>query len=240
MPYLEGLKIDAISDTHGRHKKLALPGGDILIHSGDVSGRGHSGEILPFLDWYAEQDYSTIILIPGNHDFGFEEEPERYVKECADRKIILLNDSGCTVEGIKVWGSPVQPWFHNWAFNRARTQGEVTRLHGWIKTHWDLIPEDTEILVTHGPPYGILDDANARGYENHVGCQELEKRIRETKVKLHVFGHIHEGAGYKYLDGRTYVNASSLDEMYMFEAPGYRRIVKQGDDYFVEDLATTE
>lgn len=230
--YLEGLKIDCISDTHGKHKKIALPGGDILIHAGDVSGRGHSGEILPFLDWYAEQDYSHIILIPGNHDFGFEKEPERYVKECADRNITLLNDSGCIVEGIKIHGSPVQPWFYDWAFNRQRGAD--------IKRHWDLIPEDTEILVTHGPPYGILDDANGRGYVNHVGCEELYKKVVQTKVKLHIFGHIHEGAGYKYLDGKTYVNASSLDGMYMFEGPGFKRIVRDlAGEYFVEEIDLT-
>jgi Icc-related predicted phosphoesterase len=240
MTTLEGLKIDAISDTHNKHKKIALPGGDILIHSGDVSGRGESGEIIPFLDWYADQDYSTLILVPGNHDFGFEKQPERYAKECGDRNIVLLNDSACTIEGIKIHGSPCQPWFHSWAFNRARTQAEATKQHPWIKPHWDLIPEDTEVLITHGPPHMILDDANARGYSNHVGCEELAKRILETKVKLHIFGHIHEGAGYKYLDGRTYVNASSLDGMYCFQGPGYRHIIKQGDDYFVEDPEITE
>lgn len=228
---LEGLKIDAISDTHNKHKKIVLPGGDILLHSGDVSGRGQSGEILPFLDWYAEQDYSTIILVPGNHDFGFEKEPERYAKECKDRNIILLNDSGCTVEGIKVWGSAVQPWFHDWAFNRMRGAD--------IRKHWDLIPADTELLITHGPPHMILDNADARGYDNHVGCEDLSRRLLDLKVKLHVFGHIHEGAGYKYKDGTTYVNASSLDGMYMFDGPGYKHIIKQGDDYFVEDVEET-
>lgn len=226
-----GLIVDAISDTHNKHKKIALPGGDILIHSGDVSSRGQSGEILPFLDWYAEQDYSSLLLIAGNHDWGFEKEPEKYAKECKDRNIVLLNDSGCIVEGIKIWGSPIQPEFCNWAFNRFRGAD--------IKKHWDMIPEDTELLITHGPPYMILDDANARGYSNHVGCEDLVRRIAETKVKLHIFGHIHEGAGYKYLDGRTYVNASSLDGMYCFEGPGYRHIVKQGDDYFVEEPMET-
>jgi Icc-related predicted phosphoesterase len=189
------------------------------------------------LDWYADQDYSTIILVPGNHDFGFEKNPERYAKACEDRKIILLNDSGCTVEGIKIWGAAVQPWFHSWAFNRARTQKEATATHPWIKPHWDLIPEDTEVLVTHGPPHMILDDANARGYANHVGCEELSKRLLHLPtVKLHVFGHIHEGAGYKYADGRTYVNAASLDGMYSYNDPGYVRVIKDIDGtYLVED-----
>lgn len=227
--YAEGLKIDCISDTHNKHKKIILPGGDILIHAGDMSGRGQSGEILPFLDWYADQDYSHLILIPGNHDFGFEKEPARYAQECKDRKIILLNDSAHEIDGIKIWGSPIQPWFHNWAFNRGRGSD--------IKRHWDMIPEDTEILITHGPPRGILDDVRPMSvYRDNVGCEELDKRIQQTKVKLHVFGHIHESAGYRYLEGRTYVNASSLDGMYMYNAPGYKRVIKDiAGDYFVEE-----
>ena len=227
--YTEGLKIDCVSDTHNRHKKIILPGGDILLCAGDVSGRGQSGEIIPFLDWFADQDYSHLIMIPGNHDFGFEKEPGRYAQECKDRKITLLNDSGCEVEGIKVWGSPIQPWFHNWAFNRFRGDN--------IKKHWDMIPDDTELLITHGPPHMILDDTQPHSpYRNNVGCEELAKRILQTKVKLHVFGHIHEGAGYRYIDGRTYVNAASLDGMYSYNPPGYVRVVKDIiGDYFVED-----
>jgi Icc-related predicted phosphoesterase len=231
---MSDLKIDCISDTHNKHKKIILPGGDILIHSGDVSGRGESGEILPFLNWYADQDYSHLILVPGNHDFGFERNPELWAKCCEERGITLLNDSGVTIEGIKFWGSPIQPWFYSWAFNRARTQAEATSKHPWIKPHWDLIPMDTEVLITHGPPHGILDMV-PRG--EMVGCEELYKKIVQTSIKLHVFGHIHEGSGHKYLHGRTYVNASSLDGMYMFEKPGYKRVIKDiAGDYLVENV----
>lgn len=221
------LYIDCISDTHNQHKKIKLPGGDILIHSGDVSGRGHSGEILPFLDWFADQDYSYHVLIPGNHDFGFEKEPARYAQECKDRGIILLNDSGIEIEGIKFWGSPIQPWFFDWAFNRHRGDD--------IKKHWDLIPSDTEVLVTHGPPHQILDAVPRSGgsYE-YVGCQDLLAKIYQTQIKLHVFGHIHEGAGVKFYDGRTYVNASSLTGRYEFVGPGYRRIIRENGSYYDE------
>jgi Icc-related predicted phosphoesterase len=229
---LSELTIDCISDTHNRHKKIILPGGDILIHAGDMTGRGEKGEILPFLDWYAEQDYSHLVLIPGNHDFGFEKNPELWAACCKDRNIILLNDSGCEIEGIKVWGSPASPWFHNWAFNYERGD-EIAKI-------WEQIPDDTEILVTHGPPLNILDDANARGYSNHVGCYDLARKILQTKVKLHVFGHIHEGAGYKYQDGRTYVNASSLDGMYCYNAPGFTHVIRDiAGEYFVEPAETT-
>lgn len=223
------LIIDCISDTHNQHEKMALPGGDLLIHAGDISGYGRVDEVIRFLDWFAHQDYPHLVLIPGNHDFIFEKQFPWCLEECTKRKIILLNDSSAEIDGIKLWGSPIQPWFLDWAFNRQRGAD--------IKKHWDLIPNDTEILVTHGPPRLILDNANARGYTNHVGCEDLFHKIAETKVKLHVFGHIHEGRGYKSIGGRMYINAASLDENYEFQPPGYIRVVQQGDDYEVDDGA---
>lgn len=199
-------------------------GGDILICAGDVSSRGSLPEIKQFLDWFADQDYSYLILIPGNHDFGFEKSWDYLKQYCEDKGIIVLNDSGCEVEGIKIWGSPIQPWFHDWAFNRWRGAP--------IKKHWDLIPEDTEILITHGPPYGILDRTR---HGDIVGCKDLLEKIKKTKIKLHVFGHIHEGAGYQYKDGITYVNASVLDEYYGDHGKGIIRVIKDlAGEYLVE------
>jgi Icc-related predicted phosphoesterase len=223
------LKIDCISDTHFQHKKLDLPGTDILIHSGDCSGSDLESA-LEFLDWFKEQNYSHRILVPGNHDYIFELIPEQMQEECKKRKIILLNDSGCELEGIKIWGSPVQPWFLDWAFNRRRGSD--------IRKHWDLIPEDTEILITHGPPYMIRDEVLGRdGSIEHVGCEDLYRKIIQTQVKLHVFGHIHESRGHAILDGRTYMNASSLDGMYKFKAPGYVRVQKQAGRYTVMPIS---
>jgi Icc-related predicted phosphoesterase len=228
MPYFEGLQIDAISDTHNKHKHFTLRGGDILIHAGDATSRGRPEEIQRFLDWFGDQDYAHRIFVPGNHDWGFEKDWLLYKQMCEDRGIHVLYDSGVEIEGIKVWGSPVQPWFWDWAFNRHRGQD--------IKRHWDEIPNDTEILVTHGPPHGILDyiPTPGGGFQ-HVGCEELTRKIAETQIKLHVFGHIHYAAGYKYLEGRTYVNASALSESYSPTKGNPKRIVKQVDDYFVED-----
>lgn len=227
--YIEGLKIDTISDTHRKHDRIKLPGGDILICSGDVTSGGTLKEAIEFLDWFGDQDYSHLVMVAGNHDWIFEKQPALMAEECKKRNITLLNDSGCEIEGIKFWGSPIQPWFYDWAFNRARGD-EIAKT-------WALIPEDTEVLITHGPPYMVLDGVPRGGgrYE-YVGCYDLWMRILKTKVKLHVFGHIHEGAGYKYIDGRTFVNASSLDGIYSFEPPGYRRVVRDiAGEYFVED-----
>jgi predicted phosphodiesterase len=230
------LIIDCISDTHTQHNKIKLPGGDILIHSGDCTSRGLISEAIAFLDWFADQDYSHLIMTAGNHDWIFEQNPILMADECRSRGIVLLNDSGIIIKDmydpaihIKIWGSPIQPWFHSWAFNRHKGED--------IKKHWDLIPVDTEILVTHGPPHQILD-AVPRSYGSfeHCGCKDLLEKIYQTKVKLHVFGHIHEGAGVKYFDGRTYVNASSLDGRYRYLGPGYRRIIRENNSYYEEDL----
>jgi Icc-related predicted phosphoesterase len=222
----QSLTIDCISDTHSQHKKIDLPGGDIVIHSGDCSSGSEVEAALEFLDWFKEQNYRHRILVPGNHDFIFELIPEQMEEECKKRSIILLNDLGCEIEGIKVWGSPVQPWFFDWAFNRQRGPD--------IQKHWDLIPLNTEILITHGPPQGIRDEVTRRdGSCEHAGCEDLYKTILQTQIKLHIFGHIHETGGYTYLDGRTYINASSLDGTYKFKHPGYIRLSKQGSRYMV-------
>lgn len=234
--YVEGLTIHCISDTHNKHRHFTLPGGDILIHAGDATGRGRPEEIIPFLDWFADQDYSHLIFIPGNHDFGFENNYSLYADECKKRNIILLNDSGCEVEGIKIWGSPITPAFHNWAFNRER--GDE------IRPHWDLIPDDIEILITHGPPLLIRDWVRPGTLmEDHVGCWDLAHVIstRLKKLKLHVFGHIHEGRGYTYKDGIAYINASALDGMYCPEKGVPIRVVRDNiGEYFVEETNEAE
>lgn len=209
---MEKISIDLLSDTHNRHTKCKCEGGDIIIHAGDISGRGERDEVLAFLDWYSEQDYAHRILVPGNHDFEFERFPKEMEAECKKRDIILLNDSGVTVMGIKIWGSPVQPWFHDWAFNRQRGKD--------IQKHWKLVPKDTEILITHGPAANMLDMTTyADGSDREpVGCEDLAKLIENSKIRLHVCGHIHEARGITYKKECTYVNASFLDRCYYPQA----------------------
>lgn len=217
-PIMENKKliIDILSDTHNRHEKFKCEGGDILLHSGDFTSRGEHDEVESFMRWMAKQNYTHKVVIPGNHDWDLEKNFDYWQKEFATWGIHLLNDSGVEIEGIKIWGSPVQPWFHSWAFNRARNQSEADHLYprvfGLIKPHWDAIPKDTEILLTHGPPYNILDTVVRGGHQ--VGCVELAKAIEDSEIKLHVFGHIHEGRGFHYGDKTTYVNGSSLNEYY--------------------------
>lgn len=213
------MKLVFISDTHNMHLRIPdVGGGDIIFHTGDISGRGYEYEIEDFIQWYGELDFSHRVLVPGNHDFGFESDYAKYKTMCDEAGIILLNDSGITIDGIKIWGSPMSPWFHNWAFNRGRNDNECA-LYGVdpIKPHWDMIPEDTDILLTHGPVYGILDELVFVGGTpkgQFVGCVDLRNRIRGLNLKIHSCGHIHEGYGTYIQDGVLHINASSLDQCY--------------------------
>lgn len=197
------MKIVAIADTHSQHNKLKLPEADMILHAGDISKRGEEHEILGFLDWFKNLDYRYKIFIAGNHDFYFERTAPGKIQEIIPENVIYLCDSGITVEEINIWGSPVTPTFFDWAFNRDR--GEA------ISKHWDLIPEGTDILMTHGPVAGILDKT-VRG--EHVGCADLLKKVQELKPKYYIGGHIHEAYGEQESQGTTYFNASLLDERY--------------------------
>lgn len=190
-----------LSDTHSRHQKLAVPDGDLLIVAGDVSSHGHLDEVRDFDRFLGRLPHRHKVVIAGNHDFCFEREP------LSARALITnatyLEDEGCCVDGIQIWGSPWQPWFHDWAFNLPRGAA--------LREKWDLIPVDVDVLVTHGPPHGFGDLC----YDGRrVGCEELLVRVRELQPRLHCFGHIHEGYGV-YHDGDTVlVNASTCNLRY--------------------------
>jgi len=199
------IKIIVLSDTHGQHraKSLTLPDGDIIIHAGDVSSKGELNSVVDFLDWFSELPYKYKIFIAGNHDFLFEKESDKNIKNLIPKNVIYLNDSGTVIEGINIWGSPVQPFFYNWAFNRKRGKE--------IKKHWDLIPENTDILITHGPAFSILDKTTRNDF---AGCKDLLVKIKEIKPKYHIFGHIHEAYGEAEEFGVKFINASLMTERY--------------------------
>ena len=171
---------------------------------------GHFHEIKNFLGWYnALSGYRYKAMIAGNHDFGFQNFPEE-VRELIDRypNVTYLEDSMTVVDGIKIWGSPWQPWFLDWAFNLPRG-GEL------LKAKWDMIPENVDILITHGPPHGTLDVVERQ--VEHLGCELLTERLKIVKPKIHIFGHIHSGQGIVEKDGTLFVNASVLNEQYRYQ-----------------------
>lgn len=196
------MRIIIIADTHGRHREVSLPAGDMIIHAGDISMKGEEPEVLDFLDWFASLDFTYKIFIAGNHDFYFEKRTMEEIETILPAGIIYLQDTGITIDGIKIWGSPVTRWYFNWAFNR---RAEV------IGRHWDMIPRDTDILITQGPPFRILD-TNIKG--QHTGCKELLLAVQEIQPQLHVFGHIHESYGIVEKKHGQLINASILDQGY--------------------------
>ena len=200
----------AISDTHTQKIK-DMPDGDLLVHSGDYSGRGSIVDLSSFVNWMEslKDKYKSIITIDGNHDFNGEREPILTRDMFESAGIVYLNDSGVEIDGFHIWGSPVSPEFGNWAFNRNQIE---------IQKHWDIIPDNTNILLTHCPPYGILDKLSKYGSNpgEHVGCKGLLNTIktRLKDLKANFFGHIHENHGQVEKYGIKFVNASSLNEHY--------------------------
>ncbi len=184
--------IDCISDLHGY--KPELQGGDLLIVAGDLTARDKDSEYIELMLWLTKQDYKKKVMIAGNHDGKLEAWQPMKLDD-----VDYLCDSATEYEGLKIWGAPWTPTFYYWYFMKDR--GEP------IKEMWDKIPDDVDILVTHGPPYGILD--------NRLGCMDLTNALpRLTKLKLHVFGHIHESPGQEVINGTTFVNASIMDKRY--------------------------
>ena len=216
------MKITLISDTHTRHHEITndLPGGDLLIHSGDLMNSGRNIEdIKSFCKWFNSLDqYTHKVFIAGNHDRMFQEDPERAMEIVNSYKnITYLQDSWVEVgddnEKCKIYGSPWQPWFYDWAFNLPRLGTE-------LQEKWNMIPEDTDVLITHSPPNGYGDLVNNwRQPNTHVGCECLINRIGEINPLVNVFGHIHEGYGVELGNKTLFVNASICN-------PGYSPINK--------------
>lgn len=204
------IKIICISDTHTMLSKVKLPEGDLLIHSGDATFRGNVTEMIEFnsdLEKIKNKYRLGILYIPGNHDALPDLNPD-FAREIITNATILIHEA-IEIEGIKIFGSPYTPTFFNWYFMKDRGQQ--------IKEKWEQIPEDTNILITHGAPMGILDMV-PRGI--HAGCEELHKRVFELKdLRLHVFGHLHSGNNKKYggivkQNDITFINAAICNEEY--------------------------
>jgi predicted phosphohydrolase len=198
------MRIVIASDTHEQHAKIVVPDGDVFVHCGDLTYRGDLPAIAQAGKWIRSLPHPHKMVIAGNHDWAFELKFDAARRRLGDGQdgLVYLQDFGTTIDGVRFWGSPWQPWFFDWAFNLRRGPA--------IAAKWALIPDSTDILITHGPPMGILD--YVRG--ERVGCVDLLARIALIKPKVHAFGHIHEGSGVLAQDGTTFVNASICDGEY--------------------------
>lgn len=196
-------KIVALSDQHMNF--FDVPEGDILIVAGDMTYRGQPSEVKAFSIWLESQKskFKHRIFIAGNHDFGFQDNKDEMISYF-DEDVIYLEHEACEVEGIKIFGSPYTPPFYNWAF--MRNEYILERLYG-------VIPDDTELLITHGPPHRILDQVPSG---EQAGSYALYDRIKSLKkLKHHIFGHIHtQGGKHEQIFGVNFYNVAVLNDAY--------------------------
>lgn len=204
------MRIVCISDTHGMHDEIRrMPQGDFLIHAGDLTNEGIPKEIFDAYAWLSRQPYERIVITPGNHDAAYQRIPQLVgVLKSKFPRVETLIDQETMIGPYRMYASPWQPFFNDWSFNFAPgPPGEQQ-----AEQKWDMIPDDTAILMTHGPVYGILDQTLRKV---HVGCPALRRRISQLpNLKLYVCGHIHESYGTHTVDGVLHVNACTCDSQY--------------------------
>jgi predicted phosphodiesterase len=201
------VKIAAVSDMHGF--LLDIPPCDLLLIAGDFTPVRDHGILrqaewldTTFRYWLQGVPARKIVGVAGNHDFIFQEAPERVPR---DLPWTYLQDSGTEWEGLRFWGTPWQPWFYDWAFNLHEPD---------LGPKWAMIPAGTDILVLHGPPYGYGDGVPERSGVRRTGSPSLLKRIEEIAPRVVVFGHIHEGRGEWHLGKTVLANVAVVDEGY--------------------------
>jgi Icc-related predicted phosphoesterase len=208
------MRLVLLSDTHNQLQHIKVPDGDVLVHAGDLTCRGTMREVVHELHVMAALPHRRKVLVAGNHDWLFERDGA--LARSLVREFDYLQNSEVEIGGVRFWGSPVQPAFADWAFNRERGAD--------IKRYWDMIPAGIDVLVTHGPPSGYLDgierdfdeNGEAHPYFEHVGCVDLFRAVARVRPRLHVFGHIHEARGrqegFEQCAGVDFVNAACVDE----------------------------
>lgn len=213
------MNIIVISDTHGCHEKLEqylydpnfTKDVDMIIHAGDASNTKNAAinnnELRDFLEWFQDLPFRYKIFVPGNHDTSVE---QGLIKWQDFLDVYFLINRDVVINNLKIWGSPYTPSFgQGWAYNKARNK---------LDAIWQTIPEDVDILITHGPPKGILDLTHQNGsmYEA-TGCKALANRAMNLPdLKYHIFGHIHDetnitNSGYRIINNKVFVNASICD-----------------------------
>lgn len=187
------MKIVAISDTHDNHRQIKIPDCDVLVVAGDFTC--HRNPILAnyvdFNDWLRVQPAKRKIVVAGNHDTLFELD-NNFARSILT-EATYLEDSGTVIDGVNFWGSPWTPFFANWAFMKPDEM---------LEEYWSKIPDETNVLITHGPGYGVLDTTFEYGRSpegKHAGSFSLTERIvqltKQDHLKAHIFGHIHESFG---------------------------------------------
>lgn len=209
------MRLVAISDVHTKWQNIVIPECDVLISAGDYSFHGQPDIVKSYHEWLNEQPAKRIISGQGNHEEwvekNFEAAKEIAIQACP--RVDFLEEGGVTIEGVNFWYSSITPYFNDWAYNKKPGSD--------IDKHWQLIPENTNVLITHGPPYGILDvvfypDGVPK---ERVGCWNLKEKVKQIKPDIHIFGHLHDCHGEVHENGTSYYNVAICDDMYMPSNP---------------------
>lgn len=189
------VRVVCISDTHELHRELSLPDGDLMIHAGDITFFNSISKIRDFNDWLGELPHPHKVVIPGNHDRAFRQDLR--IRSMISNAVLLIND-GVRLCGLNIWGSPVT--CDDAAYGHTKPEERASL--------YAIIPDGTDILITHGPPLGIRD--RERGSDERRGCPQLREAVMRLKPRLHVFGHVHAGYGVAQNKATVFVNASLL------------------------------
>lgn len=202
-PKKQKTRLVIISDPHMNFPE-DLPDGDILVICGDYSYRGTIEETNTFNDWLTDQPHATKLFIAGNHDFIFQNNSKLAKSLITAPGAFYLEDSGIEIKGLKIHGTPWTPTFFDWAFMLDDLSKEMEK-------KMSKIPEGLDLLISHGPPKGLLDLTTGG---DRAGSQSLLNAIERAKPKNVVFGHIHEGYGKTEYNGIKIYNCSILNERY--------------------------
>ena len=192
------MRIVAVADTHLFHGDLVVPDGDVFVHAGDLCRGGDLDELREVAAWIASLPHRHKVIVAGNHDWAFAREPA--AARAALAGMTYLEDSEATIEGMRFWGSPWQPAFHDWAFNLPRGTA--------LAAVWAKIPAGIDVLVTHSPPAGIGDRSPVGG---RAGCADLRARVEVVRPRLHLFGHIHHDGGVWREHGTLFANVTTWE-----------------------------
>lgn len=213
------LRIVHISDPHNEHSNIEVPGGDVVICSGDLTNSGTEYEVEAFMDWWMDLPHKHKIIIAGNHDFCFDVSKYNNVKpfwishKMAQYGFLsphnhYLEGTACTIDNVKFYGTPYnirkEGKKDTWAFNVDSAE---------ISKYWADIHKNTDVLITHMPPFGKLDWAFSDNGTGRIGCERLRYFVKTIKPKLHLFGHVHDDYGMIHDNDTMYCNGSIVNRL---------------------------
>ena len=201
------MKLACFSDTHGYHKTLNLPKADGIVFAGDLCAMSTITEIVSFITWFSKLQYKYKIIVAGNHDIQIHSMLNWFLGLLTNTGIIYLQDSGINLKDKKIYGTPWSPIFMNWAFMLYSDE---------LEYYYNKIPNGIDLLISHCPPYGILDTSyNVVKMDlEHYGSKELLSVVTKVSPKHHIFGHLHDGYGDIKINNTHYYNVSICNDSY--------------------------